>query len=365
MKLYLISGEDSGDMHGANLVKALKNKVPDLQLRGIGGERLIEQGLIHLAHVRDINYMGFVEIVQHLRVFRRLFRTIKQDIQTWRPDAVVLIDYPGFNLRMAPFIKSLGIPVIFYISPQVWAWKKGRVKKIKRCVDRMLVILPFEVDFYQQEGMEVDFVGHPLLDELKPVDHRPTQPPTIALLPGSRKQEILRVLPSLLALPDRFPDHRFVIGGAPSQTEEFYRALIPADKRVELVMDQTHALLQQADYAVVSSGTATLETALFEVPEVVVYRGSAISFWLAKRLVKVPFISLVNLIMGESLVEELLQGECNPNRISQALKRLMQPTKNAQIKAGYQLLREKLGREGASEKAAEIVASFDDASFDN
>ncbi len=358
MKLYLISGEDSGDMHGANLVKALKSKLPDLQLRGIGGDRLIGEGLIHVAHVKDINFMGFTEVIKHLGTIRRLFKTVKQDIMTWRPDAVVLIDYPGFNLRMAPFIKNLGIPVIFYISPQVWAWKKGRVKKIKRFVDRMLVILPFEVDFYKGEGMEVDFVGHPLLDELKEIAPQPTQPPTIALLPGSRKQEIQRVLPTLLELPARFPNYRFVIGGAPSQTEEFYRALIPVQSRVELAMNQTHQLLQQADFAVVSSGTATLETALFKVPEVVVYRGSAISFWLAKRLVKVPFISLVNLIMGEALVEELLQEECNPNRITEALKRLMDAEGKARVKEGYQSLREKLGSEGASEKAAEIVASF-------
>lgn len=355
MKLYLISGEDSGDMHGANLVKALRSKLSDLDVRGVGGDRLIAEGMETVAHVRDINFMGFAEVVRHLGTIRKLFRTVEADIEAWKPDVVVLVDYPGFNLRMAAFIKKLGIPVVYYISPQVWAWKKNRVKKIRRFVDKMLVILPFEANFYEKEGVEADFVGHPLLDEIGEVKRNKPGKPTIALLPGSRKQEIQRLLPAMRDLPTRFPDFRFVIAGAPSQTEEFYHNLLPSDSPIELQMNQTYALLREADYAVVASGTATLETALFQVPEVVIYRGSGLSVWLAKRLVKVPYISLVNLIMDRKLVTELIQRDCTPERIAQELQLMMQPAEREAMLSGYEELRIKLGDAGASENAAQSI----------
>lgn len=356
MTLYLICGEDSGDLHGANLVRALRRERPDLRVRGVGGDRLIAEGMETVAHVRDINFMGFAEVVQHLGTIRALFRTVKADIKAAQPDLVLLIDYPGFNLRLAPFIKALGLPLVYYISPQVWAWKKNRVKKIRRYVDQMLVILPFEADFYAQEGVEATFVGHPLLDAIGEVQREKPGRPTIALLPGSRKQEIQRLLPIMAQLPALLPDFHFVLAGAPSQTEAFYRNILPPDSPIELHLHRTYDLLRSADYAVVASGTATLETALFQVPEVVVYRGATLSYWLARRLIEVPFISLVNLIMRRKLVPELIQHQCTPEQIAAELRQMMQPTQRQAMLAGYLELRQKLGEAGASKAAARAIA---------
>ncbi len=356
MKLYLIAGEDSGDLHGANLVAALRRTVPDLQVRGVGGDRLIGQGMETVAHVRDINFMGFWEVLSHLGTIRALFRTVKADMQQWQPHVVVLIDYPGFNLRLAPFIQKLGTPLYYYISPQIWAWKKSRIKKIRRYVDRMLVILPFEQDFYRAEGVDVSFVGHPLLDAIDETSHQRGDTSTIALLPGSRKQEISRLLPTMLGLCDRFPAHRFVIAGAQSRGEDFYRALM-GDSRAELVMNQTYPVLRQADFAVVASGTATLETALHEVPEIVVYRGTYVSYHIARRLIKVPYISLVNLILQKPAVPELIQHECTVDQIADTLRELMQPARAAQMQADFVELKQKLGEKGASERAAQVIVN--------
>lgn len=354
MKLYVIAGEDSGDLHASNLIAALRQHRPELMTRGVGGQKMADQATELVAHVKDINFMGFVEVVQNLGTIRRLFRTVKEDLQQWQPDAVVLVDYPGFNLRMAKFIHGLGIPVYYYISPQVWAWKKGRVKKIRAFVDRMLVILPFEQAFYEAEGVEVSFVGHPLLDVIGEQAFSQTETPTIALLPGSRKQEISRLLPLMLEVVDQFPDFRFVIAGAPSQEVAFYQQFIDQHP-VTLRMNETYQVLTEADYAIVASGTATLETALFRVPEVVVYRGSRLSYAIGKRLVQVDYISLVNLIMGKAVVKELLQDEATPENIANALREMMEPTKQVQLQADYQALRHKLGEVGASERAAQEI----------
>ncbi|MEL6592614.1 MAG: lipid-A-disaccharide synthase, partial [Bacteroidota bacterium] len=245
-KLYIIAGEDSGDLHAANLVKALRKQIPQLSVRGVGGDQMQAQSVQLLAHVKDINFMGFWEVIKNLRTIRGLFRKVKADIEAFQPEAIVLVDYPGFNIRMLPFLREQGIKIIWYISPQVWAWKKGRVKTLQRFVDRLLTILPFEPDFYRGEGMEVDFVGHPLLDALPDMSVPRSGKKIIALLPGSRKQEITRMLPVMLQMQARFPDYRFVIAGAPSQTEAFYGSLT-ASQNAELWMNRTYELLQQAD----------------------------------------------------------------------------------------------------------------------
>ena len=281
MKIYIIAGEASGDLHGKNLVAAMKARRPGLVLRGVGGDGMEAEGVSLVRHIRDTNFMGFVQVVRNLGKIRQLFKDVKADILDFQPEAVVLIDYPGFNLRMAKFLHKHGIRVLYYISPQVWAWKKSRVKTVKQFVERMYVILPFEEDFYAKEGLEVDFVGHPLLDEISGAEFHgaeiraefaPAGQPLVALLPGSRKQEISRMLPRMMSVLDRFPEARFVVAGAPAQQQSFYEGII-GEKNVGVVMGRTYDVLSAADYALVTSGTATLETALFGVPEIVCYAG--------------------------------------------------------------------------------------------
>ena len=354
MKLYIIAGEDSGDLHAGNLIKALQKMQPDMEFRGVGGDHMAGQGMELVEHVNQINFMGFWEVIQNLGTIRKLFRTVKEDIKAWKPDAVVLTDYPGFNLRMAPFIYQLGIPVYYYISPQLWAWKKGRVKIIRKFIKRMFVILPFEQEFYQKEGIEVDFVGHPLLDAIENTDSKKDDNQIIALLPGSRKQEIKRMLPVMLELVKRFPEFQFIIGGAPSQSVEFYRQIMGSVK-VELRMNQTYELLRQASYALVSSGTATLETALFNVPQVVCYKGSALSYFIGKRLVQVKFISLVNLILDKKAVEELIQYDFHADNLERELKALMKVDRQQALAKDYVQLHEILGDAGASARTASLL----------
>ena len=357
MRLYFIAGEDSGDLHSKNLVQALKAQVPGLQTRGVGGDKMIDAGTELIAHIKDINFMGFWEVLKNLSTIRRLFKKVKADIRIWKPDAVILVDYPGFNLRMLPFLKELGLPVYYYVSPQLWAWKKGRKEIIRQYVDRMFVILPFEKDFYAKEGIEVDFVGHPLLDELtyKPVEKEESK--TIALLPGSRSQEIKRMLPVMLNMTHHFPGYNFVVAGAPSKTEAFYKDMI-GNKPVELRMNQTYKILEEADYALVTSGTATLETALHGVPQVVCYKGSFISYQIGKRLVQVKFIALVNLILDRLAVKELIQHEFNVANLKKELELLMDSTHRSRILKDYDDLREKLGNEGASERCAKSLLDY-------
>ena len=354
MKIYIIAGEDSGDLHAGNLIRELQSRKSQISFRGVGGGHMEQAGTQLVAHIRDINFMGFWEVIKNLRTIRALFKTVKADIQSWQPDAVILVDYPGFNLRIARFIHDLGIRVFYYISPQVWAWKKGRVKTIKAYVDRMFVILPFEKEFYAREGVEVDFVGHPLLDVIENTNKEPGPRPIIALLPGSRKQEIKRMLPVMLKMIPRFPEHEFVIAGAPSQDQSFYDPMIQ-DMHVRLVMNQTYEVLRQAQYALVTSGTATLETALFRVPEVVCYKGGNLSYQIGKRLVKVDYISLVNLILGREAVRELIQHDFTPDQLEAALRKLMDAQHQIQLQQDYQDLWEKLGSTGASKRTARLI----------
>jgi lipid-A-disaccharide synthase len=362
MRYYIIAGEASGDLHGSNLVKSIHRQDAHADVHCWGGDKMEAAGATLVKHYRDLAFMGFVEVLMHLRTIMGNISFCKIDIAAYRPDVLVLIDYPGFNLRIAEWAKQQGIKVVYYISPQVWAWKEGRVKQIKRDVDRMLVILPFEQDFYKKWDFPVTYVGHPLIEV---VAHEkaiapaplPNDKPIIALLPGSRAQEIKVKLPIMLEMTDRFPQYRFAVAQAPSQPDELYREIID-NKDVLLVKGKTYDLLKQAKAGLITSGTATLETALFGVPQVVCYKGNSISFWLATKLVSVKYISLVNLIMDKPVVTELIQTELTPDNLERELKKLLidGPDRDA-VLADYRELWHKLGSRPASENAAaEIVA---------
>jgi len=360
MRYYLIAGEASGDMHGANLIREIKARDQSAEIRYWGGDNMKAQtGHAPVKHIKDLAFMGFVEVLLNIRTILRNLKLCKNDIEEFNPDIVVLIDYPGFNLKIAEFAHNKGFKVAYYISPQLWAWKAGRVKKIKAWVDEMICILPFEVDWYKQHGLEVSYVGHPLLDVVASFNHEADSGhPPVAIIPGSRKQEIKKMLPVMLKMSDAFPEERFVIAGAPAIDKSFYTPFISHYNNVELVFGQTHQVMHQAKAAMVTSGTATLETALFDTPEVVCYYGSAISFWLAKRLVKVKFISLVNLILDRELVKELIQQEFNHTNLATELHRLLEGDKRNNILQGYKELRNKLGDAGASGRAAAVIVGL-------
>lgn len=352
MKLFIIAGEASGDLHGANLVKELRAQDPSLELQGWGGDRMAAEGVQINKHIRDLAFMGFAEVVMNLKTILGNISRCKEEIRKFHPDAVILIDYPGFNLRIAPFAKQLGIKTLYYISPQVWAWKSNRVHAIKKHVDEMYTILPFEAEFYQRYDMEVEYVGHPLLDELKDYRQASEEPSDlIALLPGSRKQEISKMLPIMLQMREEFPSYRFAVAGAPSIPDDFYRNI--CGEEVDIRRNSTYPLLAEAEAALVTSGTATLETALIGTPEVVCYRGSAVSYQIAKRLVKLKYISLVNLIMDEEVVTELIQGQLNRTNLKIELGRILEHhTVRSDIKSKYQAMRQRLGGPGASARCA-------------
>ncbi len=368
MKYYIIAGEASGDLHGANLIASLKKKDPHAKIRAWGGNLMKKQGAMLVKHYRDLAFMGFVEVLLHLRTILKNLSFCKKDILKFKPDAIILIDYPGFNLKVAKFAHQHNIKVYYYISPQVWAWKKRRVHTIKKVVDKMLVILPFEKDFYDEYRVDAHYVGHPLLDELSRVkyitkdnfirqNNLDPKKEIIALLPGSRKQEVTRMLGVMLKVVDKFPDYQFVIGCAPSLPESFYNSLI-GNENVSLVFNKTYQLLQVASAALVTSGTATLETALFYVPEVVCYKGNHISYLIAKNLIKVKYISLVNLIMNKPVLKELIQNDLTPENISEELKQLLTNHKRQrQLLDDYEELRCVLGNAGASSNAASIIFS--------
>ncbi len=365
MKYYIIAGEASGDLHGSNLIKALHQIDDEADIKCWGGDKMQAAGATLVKHFRDLAFMGFVEVLKHLRTIFRNISFCKEDIIRFSPDVLVLIDYPGFNLRIAQWAKKQGIKVVYYISPQVWAWKENRVKKIKSSVDKMLVILPFEVDFYKKWNYEVAYTGHPLIAVIQSeIATNPIVPlstkPIIALLPGSRAQEIETKLPIMLSVVDAFPEYQFVVAQAPSLPDELLLNII-GDKNVLLAKDQTYNLLKQAKAGLITSGTATLETALFGLPQVVCYKGNAISFWLAKKLVKVKFISLVNLIMDKEVVKELIQDELNTENLSAELNKILNNTTALQqVKNDYQKLWHLLGEKPASAIAAQEI--FDVAS---
>ncbi len=366
MRYYLVAGEASGDLHGANLMKALKNFDANAQFRFFGGDLMQAQGGELVKHYADMAFMGFLEVVVNLRTILKNLKLCKADIKAWQPDALILIDFPGFNLKIADFAKAQGLTVCYYISPKVWAWNQKRVLKIKRVVDHLFCILPFEVDFYKTWGMAVDYVGNPLLDAVTAFKPDPNflqknkiaGKKIIALLPGSRKQEISRLLPDIVQVAIQFPQYQFVVAGAPSFTADYYTEYL-SGQAVPVIFNATYDLLTNADAAIVASGTATLETALFNVPQVVIYKGGAISIAIARMVISIKYISLVNLIMDKPVVKELIQQDCNPLQIGKELDLLLNnPARRAEMLAGYQALHAKMGQPGASAKAASLIIKY-------
>lgn len=370
MKYYIIAGEASGDLHGSNLIKELHKLDRSATIRCWGGDKMEAAGAVVVKHYRDLAFMGFTEVVKNLPTILKNISFCKKDILTYQPDTLILIDYPGFNLRIAKWARQQGLKIVYYISPQVWAWKESRVNTIKECVDKMLVILPFEKEFYKKWNFEVEYVGHPLVEVVDDfmktgIGNRESAinsngKEIIALLPGSRKQEILKKLPIMLEVSKQFPQYRFIVAKAPGLDENFYNELLAPYKNVSSVLNQTYTLLSVSKAALVTSGTATLETALFAVPEIICYKGNPVSYQIAKRLIKIKFIGLVNLIMGKEVVKELIQDELTVEKIKTELDKLLtDPEKKAQLQSDYKKLKEILSEGGhASANAARIVNNF-------
>lgn len=366
MKYYIIAGEASGDLHGSNLMKELILKDPQAEIRFWGGDLMQAVGGTLVKHYRELAFMGFVEVLFNLKTILNNINVCKKDISLFQPDVLVFIDYPGFNLRIAKWAKKLGIATHYYISPQIWAWKESRIKEIKRDVDHMYVILPFEKTFYKDKhNYNVDFVGHPLIDAIQQksktedalfrAQNNLSNKPIIAILPGSRKQEITKLLEVMLSVVPDFSEYQFVIAGAPSQEYSFYQQFVKQEN-VKFISNKTYDLLQNATAALVTSGTATLETALFKVPEVVCYKGSWVSYQIAKRIITLKYISLVNLIMDEEVVTELIQDNCTKESITRELKTILDPKQREKLLKKYEQLEDSLGGAGASAKTASLIA---------
>ena len=366
MKYYIIAGEASGDLHASNLIAEIKKKDPKAEFRGFGGDLMKREGLDLVKHYRTMAFMGFVEVAVNLRKVLGNIALCKKDLAVYNPDAVILVDYPGFNFRIADFAHQQGFKVFYYISPQIWAWKRRRVRKIQKSVDKMLVILPFEEEFYKRYGVDVTYVGNPLLDELAKFGNGNRsiflrrnslgeKREIIALLPGSRRQEVKRTLPVMIKTASHFPDYQFVVAGVSSLDKSLYKDIM-GKSDVFFVENQTYDLLQNSSAALVTSGTATLETALFSIPEVVCYKATDFSYRLAKWMIKVKFISLVNLIMDREVVKELIQGDLNEDNLVKELDQLLHNGKRQRrLLEDYEELKDKLGNVGASEKAAEVI----------
>jgi len=369
MKYYIIAGEASGDLHASNLMIEIKKNDPEANFRCWGGDLMKAQGAFIVKHISEISFMGFAEVVLNLRTILRNLSYCKSDIDEFNPNALILVDYPGFNLKIAGYGQQKGYNVFYYVSPQIWAWKQSRVHKIKKTVDKMMVILPFEKDFYKRFDYNAEFVGHPLLDAIESYKNNNTysnfrlennlsDKPIVALLPGSRKQEISRMLKIMISIREDFGDTQFVIAGAPSIKPEYYSRSIQG-KDVHIVYNKTYDLLMNADAALVTSGTATLETALFDVPEIVCYKGSWFSYLIARMVIKVKYISLVNLIMDRKIVTELIQTKLTRANLIEELKILLyNPEHISQLKNEYSLLRNKLGNSGASKNAAVVISNY-------
>ncbi|MBP6584256.1 MAG: lipid-A-disaccharide synthase [Flavobacterium sp.] len=365
MKYYIIAGEASGDLHGSNLMKALYEEDANADIRFWGGDLMQKSGGTLVKHYKELAFMGFIEVIFNLKTILNNIEFCKKDILNFNPDALIFIDYPGFNMRIAKWAKTNGIQTHYYISPQIWAWKENRIKAVKRDFDKLYVILPFEKDFYEKKhNFPVEFVGHPLIDAIhnKKLIDAPTfrkendleEKPIIAILPGSRKQEITKMLSVMLGVVDDFTDYQFVIAGAPSQDYDLYEPFLKS-KNVHFIANKTYDLLCHSTAALVTSGTATLETALFKVPEVVCYKGSWVSYQIAKRIITLKYISLVNLIMDEEVVTELIQEKCNSRNISVELKKIIEPNHRNHVLKKYDILESKLGGIGASKKTAQLI----------
>lgn len=366
MKYYIISGERSGDLHGSNLIKALKAEDPGAQIRCWGGDEMKNAGGELVVHYREIAFMGFWEVLTNIFKISSFLKLAKKDIAQYNPDVIILIDYAGFNMKIAKFAKNAGYKTFYYISPKVWAWNQSRALKIKKYVDRMFVILPFEEQFYQKFDYKVDYVGNPLLDAINAFEPNPDfrsqegfdERPIIAILPGSRQQEVENMLGVMLDLVKDFPEYNFAVAGVDNMPQALYKS-IAAHPSVKLVMGKTYDLLSHAHAALVTSGTATLETALFNVPQVVCYKTSTISYSIAKRLIKVDYISLVNLIAGKKVVEEMIQADMNPVSVRAELRKVASPSPDRQkMLEGYKNIRKIMGNEKASQNAARLMVQY-------
>jgi lipid-A-disaccharide synthase len=373
MKYYIIAGEASGDLHGSNLIKELTKKDSSATIRCWGGDLMQQAGGDLVKHYRELAFMGFTEVIMNLRTIFKNLKFCKEDIRSYKPDAIILIDYPGFNLRIAEWAKQHGFKIIYYISPQVWAWKENRVKMMKQCIDKMLVILPFEKNYFKNRwNWEVEYVGHPLAEviekfrvnssESRVSDSELTaqNSQVIALLPGSRKQEILKKLPVMLEIAKHFPSYHFIVAKASATDDSVYDELMKGYSNVSSVKNETYNLLMQSKAALVTSGTATLETALFGVPQVVCYKGSFLSYQIGKRLVNVKYISLVNLIMDKLVVKELIQDDLTVENAKKELEDILtNESRISQVKKDYSDLKTLLSKGGnASEKAASSIIQF-------
>ncbi|MGL4346637.1 MAG: lipid-A-disaccharide synthase [Chitinophagaceae bacterium] len=361
MKFFFIVGEASGDIHASRLATAISLHNSQAIMEGWGGDLMEQQGVHILKHYRDLAFMGYVEVLLNLPTILKNFKLCKAQILAFQPDILILVDYPGFNLRIAKWAKKQGIKVVYYISPQVWAWKEGRVKLLKKYVDKLLCILPFEESYYKKHNWKVWYVGHPLVEHIDEYLSHKTQPRThkhIVLMPGSRHQEIKKILPPMLKATQNFPNEKFIIAASPSLPLSLYNEYIKPFPNVTLHKGNSYDILYDAKIAVVKSGTSTLETALLRVPEVVCYKANAISFWIAKQLVKLPYISLVNLIINKKVVDELLQKDCNKEKITDAIHHLLLPITQEKLQHEYEHLHQilKLKTNVSQEAAKQIIS---------
>jgi|TARA_R110000782_G_scaffold259894_1_gene350726 lipid-A-disaccharide synthase len=366
MNYYIIAGEASGDLQASLLIRELKITDKDAQFRCFGGNLMEAEGAEIIKHYKGLAFMGVEDVLMNLKTIFRNIAFCKEDIKAYRPDVLILVDYPGFNMKIAKWAKANNIKVFYYISPKIWAWNQKRVHQIKKVVDKMFVILPFEEDFYKKFDYKVDFIGHPLIDCISEYPHISSEnfkekyqlsdKPIIALLPGSRKQEITAMLNIMLSVTNNFPDYQFVIAGAPSQPLSFYKQF--ETNNINIIENKTYDLLQHATAALVVSGTATLETALFHVPQVVCYKTGKLFYHLAKMVVKIKFISLVNLVADKEVVKELIQDELTTENLTTELSKiLVEPGKSSMLNA-YKEIEAKLGGKGASKRAAELIVGY-------
>ena len=371
MKYYIIAGEASGDLHGSNLIKALKKNNPDASFRCWGGDLMKSQCNNLVMHYQDFSYMGFLEVILNINKILSYISFCKNDIEKFNPDLIIYIDYPGFNMRIAKWAKSKNYTNHFYISPKVWVWKEKRVEQIKKVIDKMYVILPFEEDFYKKKhNYKVDFVGHPLLDAIESentfnknnflLTNNLSEKPIIALLPGSRNQEINKLLPVMLNAVSNLTNYQLVIAGAPSKNVEYYEKIIQSSDSntniIKVISNQTYNILRVSTAAIVTSGTATLETALFNVPQVVCYKTSWTSYLIGRLLIRnLKYISLVNIIQDKEVVKELIQNDCNKTNLVIELEKILDKKNRSSMLAEYKMLHNKLGGKGASKKTADLI----------
>jgi len=355
--IFIVSGEASGDLHGANLVKELLLQNSKLTISAWGGDNMSKAGAHILKHYKELAFMGFWEVIKNLPHIIRNFGLIKKQILEANPKVVVLIDYPGFNLRLLPWLKKNNFTIIYYIAPQAWAWKENRVKKMAKYIDKLLVILPFEEEFFSSRGVKTEFVGHPLLQAADNMATKPTINQQIALLPGSRAQEVKHILPAMLSVKSDFSDYEFVVAGMSHLGKDFYQSII-GNQEVKIIYDNSQEVIANADIALVSSGTATLQTALASVPQIVCYKSGKLNYEIGKRLIKVPFISLVNLIFGKEIVKELIQDDLNRPKLIEEIHKLQDPIYRQELTSNYEKLKNFLGQKNASKRVAEIILAY-------